>query len=464
MKTNKAKVVEKIYTHGGAVASRTDLQEQLTRSVQACLIWENAFYESGELIAKRIAELVAKNDPVFVAELAVKARSEMNLRHTPLFLVRELARHPKISLHKNLVKDTLSKVIQRADEMAEFISIYWSEKKQPLSSQVKKGLAEAFNKFSEYNFGKYKGEGNNISLRDAMFLVHPKPKNDTQAMIFNKIANQELATPDTWETNLSAGKDKKETFTRLMAEGKLGGLAFVKNLRNMAESGVKKEDVKAYAQKAKLERVLPFRFITAAKMVAGWEDVVESMMLRCLEGGKKIPGKTVLVVDVSGSMTAALSKNSEVDRLETAYALAILAKEMCEDVAIYATAGSDYARVHKTEIARSARRGFALRDELEGLYKRLGGGGIFLKQVMDFVDEHEKNVDQVIVLTDEQDCDKKCNPSTAKAPGKKNYIINLSSEKNGIAYGKFTHITGWSEKVLDYIREDVVSNQVLVTN
>jgi hypothetical protein len=55
------------------------------------------------------------------------------------------------------------------------------------------------------------------------------------------------------------------------------------------------------------------------------------------------------------------------------------------------------------------------------------------------------------VLTDEQDCDRKLRRKSP-AFGKHNYIVNISNERNGIAYGKFTHIDGWSEAVLDYIR------------
>ena len=76
-----------------------------------------------------------------VAALAVEAREQMKLRHAPLLLVREMARH---KTHRALVAETLAQVIQRADELAEFVAIYWKDGKPPLSAQVKKGLAQAF--------------------------------------------------------------------------------------------------------------------------------------------------------------------------------------------------------------------------------------------------------------------------------------------------------------------------------
>jgi len=71
----------------------------------------------------------------------------MQLRHAPLFLVRELARRKGAG---PFVAETLEDVIQRADELGEFVALYWKEKKQPLSAGVKRGLARAFTKFDAY--------------------------------------------------------------------------------------------------------------------------------------------------------------------------------------------------------------------------------------------------------------------------------------------------------------------------
>ena len=32
------------------------------------------------------------------------------------------------------------------------------------------------------------------------------------------------------------------------------------------------------------------------------------------------------------------------------------------------------------------------------------------------------------------------------------YVINVASAKNGVGYGPWTHIDGWSEAVVDYVR------------
>jgi len=49
----------------------------------------------------------------------------------------------------------VARVIQRADELAEFVAIYWKDGRVPLSGQAKKGLAAVFPKFDEYQLAKY---------------------------------------------------------------------------------------------------------------------------------------------------------------------------------------------------------------------------------------------------------------------------------------------------------------------
>src|ERR1700746_2501452 len=226
-------------THEGTPARNISPEMQLRRSVLACLLWESQFYEDGVEIAGRIAELVPKVAAEKVVALAVEAREQMKLRHAPLLLVRAMARH---KTHRALVAETLARVIQRADELAEFVAIYWKDGRVPLSGQVKKGLAAAFPKFDEYQLAKY-DRGGPIKLRDVLFLCHAKPRDEVQAAIWKKLIGGSLTTPDTWEFALSSvgasgtlarsGADKREAWERLLREQKLGALALLRNLRNM---------------------------------------------------------------------------------------------------------------------------------------------------------------------------------------------------------------------------------------
>jgi TROVE domain. len=250
---------------------------------------------------------------------------------------------------------------------------------------------------------------------------------------------------------LSAGKDKREVFERLIREEKLGGLALLRNLRNMNEAGVSDELINARLELG-AERALPFRYLQAATVAPRFEQAIEKGMFRQLEQVPKLKGHTLLVVDTSGSMGAMLSGKSEVTRRDAAVSVAMIAKEMCERATIYATAGNDGSRKHATAKLPS-RRGFAMARSFVSDVDKLGYGGIFLTQCMEAIEKESGEVfDRVIVFTDEQDCDIARKPENAKLLGKRNYLVNVGTYKNGIGYGKWLHIDGWSERVLEYIR------------
>jgi len=417
-------------THEGAPARQVSTELQLRRSVLACLLWESQFYEDGVEIAGRIAELVPKVAVEKVAGLAVEAREQMKLRHVPLLLVREMARH---KTHRALVSETLARVIQRADELAEFVAIYWKDGKAPLSGQVKKGLAAAFPKFDEYQLAKY-DRGGPIKLRDVLFLSHAKPRDEAQAEVWKKLIAGNLSAPDTWEVALSSGADKREAWERLLRERKLGGLALLRNLRNVREAGVDEALVVSAIRSMNTARVLPFRFLAAARYAPKWEEALEQAMLKCVAETEKLPGKTIILVDVSGSMTAPLSRRSEMQRTDAAYGLAVLLREIAEKVGVYSFSDG------LEEVP--ARRGFALRDAID---KSQAHSSTRLGKAVELLN-HLEDYDRLIVITDEQAHD------TVPAPRGKGYVINVASYKNGVGYGKWTHIDGWSESVIEYIR------------
>jgi 60 kDa SS-A/Ro ribonucleoprotein len=415
-------------THEGAPARHISPEQQLRRSVLACMLWEDQFYEDGVAIAGRIRELVAKVPAEKVAALAIEAREKMKLRHAPLLLVREMAR---LATHRQLVGETLMRVIQRADELSELVAIYWSEGKQPLSAQVKKGLAAAFTKFDEYALAKY-NRAAPVKLRDVLFLCHAKPLDEAQGELWKRLVEDRLATPDTWEVALSAGADKRQAWERLLAENKLGSLALLRNLRNMAEAQVDQQAIRDGLSRMKTERILPFRFIAAARYAPTWEAELEQAMFRSLEGQPRLPGKTVLLVDVSGSMDAQLARRSEMHRNDAGYGLAVLLREIAGQVSVYSF--SD----HLVEVP--PRRGFALRDAINASQPH---SGTYLGKALSGITE---KYDRLIVITDEQSHDPVPNP---RARG---YMINVASYQNGVGYGQWTHIDGWSDSVIEYIR------------
>ena len=453
MRTNVKEKKPAVYTHEGAVAARITPEQQLRRLVLTNMLFEDQYYISGVDSAKAIEDAVGevlkkKNGPQIVSDLAYETRTEGKLRHAPLFLVLSLVRHGQKDTKlgeecRSVIAETLQRVIQRPDELAEFVSLYWKDKKQPLSNQVKKGLASAFRKFNEYSLSKYANREGKVSLRDVLFLSHAKPENSEQADLWKRLANKELKAPEnTWEVALSAAKnatqtEKKNIWEGLLRENSLGALALLRNLRNCQQAGVPDSLLREALGKMKTERVLPFRFISAAKYAPQLEPELEAAMFSCLERFDKLLGKTTLLVDNSGSMYGSkISSRSELYRSDAACALAMLIREVCEQSEIIVF-GSDAAKVRP-------RRGFALRDEIKGG----PGGGTYTQKAKDLADS--SGYDRLIIITDEQSHTQ----LTAPKKDAKAYLINVASYQNGIGYGPWIHIDGWSESVLDWIVEN----------
>ncbi len=424
-------------THEGGTAKRINHEAQLRRSVMACMLWEREFYEDGKTIADRIVELVPLVDPVACMNIAIDARTKSKLRHVPLLIAAAMAKYPD---HKGVVSETLFQVIKRADELTEFLAIYWKINggKAPLSGQVKKGLARAFGKFDEHALAKYNRPGD-IKLRDVLFLCHPKPVDEAQDALWKRLIAGDLAVPDTWEVALSAedGVSPHEKWQRLLKERKLGALACLRNIRNMKQAGITDRALSDYIITMGVDWVLPFRFIAAARFAPSLEEALEQAMFRSLQMRPKLDGPTLWLIDVSGSMKWRLSDKSDMDRLDAACGVAMCGRELCEGGAIF-TFSNQLVEVPN-------RRGFALRD---AVLKSQRHGGTLLGQAVRTMNPHAVNFKRLVVVTDEQSHDRLPDPAFEHA-----YMINVASNRNGVGYGPWTHIDGWSESVIDYITQ-----------
>lgn len=421
----------------------------LRRVVLANLLWEDNAYVDGEATTAAIKRLIPLCNPKDVAILTEEARLVQKLRHTPLFLAAEMCKYKET---KEYVPSVLPRIITRADMLTDFLAIYWNRKKTPIAKCAKKGLAEAFHNFNEYKFAKY-DRNSAIKLRDVMFLVHPKPRNEYETTLFAKVASRTLDVPETWEVMLSAGKDKKATWTKLIEEGKIGGLAMLRNLRNMVQAGVDKKVIEKGLANLKSSMLLPMNFLQAADNAPEFKRQIEDAMIESYKNLPKLPGRTLFIVDVSGSMGASYSSKSKYTRMDAAAAMAMLASNQCEDFELVCTAGSDRMCLHKTKHIQYPSKGFDIISQIKGTYRDLGGGGIFTRQCLEWCKENlGSDFDRIIIFSDSQDCDR-LNRRLPSPFGKYNYIVDVSSEKRGICYkGIWTaEITGFSENFLTFI-------------
>lgn len=428
MRFNTSAQIKYEYTHEGAPAKRISPEQALRRSVLSCLLWEKEFYEDGQAIADRIVENAAKCSKETVAALAVEARNVHGLRHAPLILLLDLIRRGGPG-----VADAIAGTIRRADELGELVALYWRNGKRPLSKQMKLGLGKAFGKFSEYALAKYDRDGP-VKLRDVLFLTHAKPKDDDHAALLKRVADRQLVTPDTWEVALSGGADKKETFERLIREGNLGYLALLRNLRNMVDAGCDMDMVReAIVARKGAELVWPFRYVAAARAVPQLEPVLDQALCEAVASGPRLSGTTAVLVDVSGSMDVHLSAKSDMKRIDAAAALASVING---NVRMFSFS--------QQVVEVPPRRGMA---GVDAVIRSQPHGGTHLGAAVSAINKEVKH-DRLIVITDEQSADRVPDPVAKHA-----YMINVASNKNGVGYGKWCHIDGFSEAVIRFIAE-----------
>jgi 60 kDa SS-A/Ro ribonucleoprotein len=434
---------------GGMGAAKQDAEHRLRRVVLACLLWEDLFYESGQENSESIESLIPLVNPVAVADLAIECRLQQKLRHVPLFMALEMVKYPE---HKKHVQRVLEAVITRPDQITDTISLWWRSGKRPIPASVKRALATAFTKFNVYSLSKYKAKNKTVTLRDAMRLIHPKPKNSEQELAFRGLLDGTLTPPDTWEVELSKGTDQLESWTRLLKENKLGSLALLRNLNNFEKVGVNRDLVRQAINSMSSDWLLPLNFYSAYKAQGEYySKEIENAMTRMLQTQEKIPGHTVFVIDCSGSMNQPISSKSKLLRREVAQAMAVFAAQQCDHISVYATAGDSSG--HRTARIAS-HNGFSLIDAINSKLDGLGSNGIFTRQCLEHIkkDLNGEDVDRILVFSDSQDCDRE---NKVPAPfGKFNYIIDVSSHSNGINYkGVWTaEISGWSERFLDFVR------------
>lgn len=479
--------VSQVFNYEGAEAFQLSTEMELYTAVVTSSL-SNKFYETAEEQINRMSALISKCDHTFVAQLAIYARTEMNLRSIPLFIVVELA---KIHSGDNLVSRTIEKVVLRADEIMELLICYqWRNKSEGikklarLSHQVQIGLQLAFDRFDEYQFAKYNSDSLEVKLRDALFLVHPKAKDEAQQELFNKIVNKTLQTPYTWETELSALGQAKykdadakkaafaEKWTELVASGKLGYMALLRNLRNILEADVDDSTIKDVAERiGNAHEVLkakqfPFRYLSAYRELRNVSNGMVSMILDSLEdaieasaqniNGFKKDTRVLLACDVSGSMYTPVSARSTVRNFDIGLVLAMLLRNRCENV-ITGIFGDTWKVINMPSKS--------ILSNVEQMYSRSGEVGYSTNgyKVIEYLRTHNIKMDKVMMFTDCQMWNSFNNGQTINSewqkykeiePDAKLYLFDLSGYGQSpikLIGNDVALIAGWSDKIFDML-------------
>lgn len=449
-------VTSRTINHEGHAAYRMDDKTKLVTQVLTSFFNEDKFYGDNTAELKATLKRVIDQDAEFVSKLAVFARREFNMRSVAHVLTAYLAHESK---GKEYVRKTVRGVTLRGDDVTEIMSFYLSEFGKPVPNSLKKGINDVLVTFDEYTLAKYKGDGKNVSMRDVLRITRPTPKDVEQSALFKRCIDGELATPVTWETELSAHGNNRETWTRLISSNKVGYMALLRNLRNILQASPDNIE-KVYArledpEAVRRSRQLPFRYLSAYKSLSGIGgsrvyDVLENAADASVANIPKLKGTTVIAIDTSGSMSYSISSNTSVRCSEIAALLGILANRICENAIVYTfnTQITPLAVSHRSGILHSA---MTYASASGGTYMELP----FKKMLSDRI-----KADRVIIVSDNE-----CN---SPYRGTVQHYADEYRNKSGrniwvhaidiMGYGtqqfagsKTNIIAGWSEKVFEFI-------------
>ena len=277
--TNTIKIANK----SGHAAYSMTAKSKLITQVLTSFFNESKFYGDNSGDMQEIIKQVIKQDADFVSKLAVFARREFNMRSVAHVLTAYLAHEPE---GKSFVRSTVKGVSLRGDDVTEIMSFYLATFGKPVPNALKKGIADVLTGFDEYTLAKYKGEGKAVKMRDLLCLCRPTPRDDEQSALWKRCLENRLETPLTWETELSANGNNRETWEKLIDSGKVGYMALLRNLRNIIQANPANIE-KVYSlienpKAVKRSRQLPFRFLSAYKSISQIAGVAPLTLLNPL--------------------------------------------------------------------------------------------------------------------------------------------------------------------------------------
>ena len=446
----------KTFNHEGHIAYKMDDKIKLVTQVLTSFFNEDKFYGDNSEDLKSTLKRVISTDPDFASRLAVFARREFNMRSVAHVITAYLAHESK---GKEYVRKTVKGVCLRGDDVTEIMSFYLSEFGKPVPNSLKKGINDVMLTFDEYTMSKYKGDGKSVSMRDLLRICRPTPQDAEQSEMWKRCIDGELKTPVTWETELSAHGNNKETWTELISSGKVGYMALLRNLRNILNADPDNIDL-VYSkldnpEAVRKSRQLPFRYLSAYKNLpanAGSRvyDVLENAAEASVANMPKLKGTTVIAIDTSGSMGSRISGNSEIRCAEIAALLGVIASRICENAVVYTfdTVCKNLNISHRSGILYTA------------IHTASAGGGTYMELPFIKMKRDRVKADRVVVISDNE-----CNSpwrGTVQSyaddyrfeTGRNIWVHAIDIQGYGSQQfkGEKTNIVaGWSEKVFDFI-------------
>ena len=447
----------------GHEAYALDYKVKLATMALTTMLGEPKSYgdNTDELI--KIAEQVSEHDGEFVAKLAVWARCEGNMRSVSHALLSAVSH---VNHGTTYVRKAVRRVAStRGDDGIETLATYKALYGKPWPHAVIRGVGDALHEMSPKAVGKYRLENRELKLRDALRICHPSPKGQRQSDAFKALVDGELKATTGWRTEVQGGHNDAETWDQLLAKGQLGYMATLVNLRNIIKAGANVDaalDMIANPDEVRRSRQLPFRFWTAYKTLAN-EGLATTKVTRALDSAliascdnvPRLPGRTAVLIDVSGSMSSRVSRNNDARCVEVASLLGAMFTHISDDawVAVFSN-GAQAVPITGTSIISDV-----------GMIPFLWGGTDMLAG-FELLCNSKFDADRVVVLSDNE-------VNGTSWYGRSGTVAvqkGLSDYRRKVGHDVWCHaidlqgygtaqfagpkvniMAGWSDKVLDFV-------------
>lgn len=483
---------QNIVTAEGGQGFLNTKKMELYRLITTSLLTGDSFYENQSDRVNRLRGLVSdvlkeREGLDFLSGLAVYTRDKMYLRTSPTILSTELFLH-----HCEDAEVVASYIWQRCDEFLEALSyIKVLGLKRP--KKLLKAIAVKVNQLPIYNLIKYTSKGKNFSLRDALRLAHPTPKNEKYNAIFKYITKGDLDKDElellpevkkiksgegiTWEQEISMNGSTKGNWEKIIP--KMGYMALLRNLRNFIEKDISISSIEYVASilsdktEVLKSRQLIWAFYNAyyalkethydkPKLI--FEKALRLAMNHSAYNVPELHGDTLILIDVSGSMgtPVTINKKANVQGLprSTVGAImgAIVSQKSQGETWVF---GTDCKPVITskdiiTQIEATKNNGVGHGTEM---------GKAFKTATRNLV----KKFNRCIIFTDGQSADNL--PSVIKSykslvPNFSTYIIDLAGYQVSCVPKKdgFYQLAGFSENVLNWISEEEAASDTIINH
>lgn len=371
---------ERTVTHEGAPALAKDARTELFTLAVTSMTGEDSFYESASTRDSRLRGLVrqlAAEDPGFVQKLVPWLRNTANMRSAPIVIAAEyaIANGP----NRRQVIDSAMSRADEPGEFIGYYKLVTGRRTLPAGIQrgVADAVQRLFTEFSAL---KYDSSRNAIRMGDVIEMTHPKAKDEAQGALYEWLLDKRhnpsdvranvsllpmvsarasieevpeaqrreflrvatvgvpVVSPDaenavksafekagvTWEYIsgwLPGGMDAEAWEAAIP---NMGYMALLRNLRNFDDAKLSEHTLDYVAhylrdpEKVAKSRQFPYRFWSAYKNLhsVGWGPALEEALRLSVRNIPGMDGKTLVMVDTSGSMSHTVSEKSKVTLAE----------------------------------------------------------------------------------------------------------------------------------------------------